>query len=318
MSFRDAFKLPSSQITDEAVYRDRRRLLQVVALTPALGVAGCAEADPPPPPKTVVTPAQARSGFRTAEELTRLEDVTSYNNFYEFGTDKTDPSKAAKTLKLSPWTVKVSGECEKPGSLSLDELLEDITPEERIYRLRCVEGWSMVIPWTGVPLAEVPQRFAPTSKAKYVAFTTLADPQQMPGVRYRSINWPYREGLRIDEAMHPLTLLATGLYGKPLPQQNGAPLRLVVPWKYGFKSIKSIVEIRFVEKNARNRLARSATVRIRLLFPTSIRRWTTRAGVRRPSAASPARPANCSPSVSRPNPSTGTPIRSLRCTRAWI
>lgn len=180
MSFRDAFKLPSSQITDEAVYRDRRRLLQVVALTPALGVAGCAEADPPPPPKTVVTPAQARSGFRTAEELTRLEDVTSYNNFYEFGTDKTDPSKAAKTLKLSPWTVKVSGECEKPGSLSLDELLKDITPEERIYRLRCVEGWSMVIPWTGVPLAEVLKRFAPTSKAKYVAFTTLADPQQMP------------------------------------------------------------------------------------------------------------------------------------------
>ncbi|NEL40758.1 MAG: protein-methionine-sulfoxide reductase catalytic subunit MsrP, partial [Xanthomonas perforans] len=237
-----------SEITDEAVYRDRRRLLQLFALTPALGVAGCAEADPPPPPKTVVTPAQARSGFRTAEELTRLEDVTSYNNFYEFGTDKTDPSKAAKTLKLSPWSVKVSGECEKPGSLSLDELLKGISAEERIYRLRCVEGWSMVIPWTGVPLGEVLKRFAPTSKAKYVAFTTLADPQQMPGVRYRSINWPYREGLRIDEAMHPLTLLATGLYGKPLPQQNGAPLRLVVPWKYGFKSIKSIVEIRFVEK----------------------------------------------------------------------
>ncbi|MCC8628424.1 protein-methionine-sulfoxide reductase catalytic subunit MsrP [Xanthomonas vesicatoria] len=248
MSFRDAFKLPSSEITDESVYRDRRRLLQLFALTPALGIAGCAEADPPPPPKTVVTPAQARSGFRTAEELTKLEDVTSYNNFYEFGTDKTDPSKAAKTLKLSLWSVKVSGECEKPGSLSLDELLKGIAPEERIYRLRCVEGWSMVIPWTGVPLGEVLKRFAPTSKAKYVAFTTLADPQQMPGVRYRSIDWPYREGLRIDEAMHPLTLLATGLYGKPLPQQNGAPLRLVVPWKYGFKSIKSIVEIRFVEK----------------------------------------------------------------------
>ncbi|APO93550.1 protein-methionine-sulfoxide reductase catalytic subunit MsrP [Xanthomonas vesicatoria] len=248
MSFRDAFKLPSSEITDESVYRDRRRLLQLFALTPALGIAGCAEADPPPPPKTVVTPAQARSGFRTAEELTKLEDVTSYNNFYEFGTDKTDPSKAAKTLKLSAWSVKVSGECEKPGSLSLDELLKGIAPEERIYRLRCVEGWSMVIPWTGVPLGEVLKRFAPTSKAKYVAFTTLADPQQMPGVRYRSIDWPYREGLRIDEAMHPLTLLATGLYGKPLPQQNGAPLRLVVPWKYGFKSIKSIVEMRFVEK----------------------------------------------------------------------
>lgn len=317
MSFRDALNLPSSEITDESVYRDRRRLLQLLALTPALGVARCAEADPPPPPKTVVTPAQARSGFRTAEELTRLEDVTSYNNFYEFGTDKTDPSKAAKTLKLSPWTVKVGGECEKPGSLSLDELLKGIASEERIYRLRCVEGWSMVIPWTGVPLGEVLKRFAPTSKAKYVAFTTLADPQQMPGVRYRSINWPYREGLRIDEAMHPLTLLATGLYGKPLPQQNGAPLRLVVPWKYGFKSIKSIVEIRFVEKCPRPpgticNLPNTAS------FPTSIQRWTTRAGARRPNAASPAPPASCLPNASRQSPSTGMPIRSLRCMRAWI
>ncbi|MCC4590364.1 protein-methionine-sulfoxide reductase catalytic subunit MsrP [Xanthomonas sacchari] len=248
MSLRDALTVPSREITDEAVYRDRRRLLQALALTPVAGLVGCADAEPPAPPKTVVTPEQARSGFRTNEELTRYEDVTSYNNFYEFGTDKTDPSKAAKTLRTSPWSVKVSGECEKPGTLSLDDLLKGHTPEERIYRLRCVEGWSMVIPWLGVPLGEVLKRFAPTSKAKYVAFTTLADPQQMPGVRYSSIDWPYKEGLRIDEAMHPLTLLATGLYGKPLPQQNGAPLRLVVPWKYGFKSIKSIVEIRFVER----------------------------------------------------------------------
>ncbi|MBB6365776.1 protein-methionine-sulfoxide reductase catalytic subunit MsrP [Xanthomonas sp. PPL139] len=248
MSLRDALSVPSREITDEAVYRDRRRLLQVLALTPVAGLVGCADAEPPAPPKTVVTPEQARSGFRTNEELTRYEDVTSYNNFYEFGTDKTDPSKAAKTLRTSPWSVKVSGECEKPGTLSLDDLLKGHTPEERIYRLRCVEGWSMVIPWLGVPLGDVLKRFAPTSKAKYVAFTTLADPQQMPGIRYSSIDWPYKEGLRIDEAMHPLTLLATGLYGKPLPQQNGAPLRLVVPWKYGFKSIKSIVEIRFVER----------------------------------------------------------------------
>lgn len=248
MSLRDALNIPSREITDEAVYRDRRRLLQALALAPAMGLVGCAEAEPPAPPKTVVTPEQARSGFRTSEELTRYEDVTSYNNFYEFGTDKTDPSKAAKTLRTAPWSVKVSGECEKPGTLALDDLLKGNTPEERIYRLRCVEGWSMVIPWLGVPLAAVLKRFAPTSKAKYVAFTTLADPQQMPGVRYRSIDWPYKEGLRIDEAMNPLTLLATGLYGKPLPQQNGAPLRLVVPWKYGFKSIKSIVEIRFVER----------------------------------------------------------------------
>lgn len=248
MSLRDVLKIPSREVTDEALYRDRRRLLQAMALAPALGLVGCAEAEPPPPPRTVLTPEQARSGFRTSEELTRYEDVTSYNNFYEFGTDKTDPSKAAKTLRTAPWSVKVSGECEKPGTLALDDLLKGSTPEERVYRLRCVEGWSMVIPWLGVPLAEVLKRFAPTSKAKYVAFTTLADPQQMPGVRYRSIDWPYKEGLRIDEAMHPLTLLATGLYGKPLPQQNGAPLRLVVPWKYGFKSIKSIVEIRFVER----------------------------------------------------------------------
>ncbi|MEL4889887.1 protein-methionine-sulfoxide reductase catalytic subunit MsrP [Xanthomonas protegens] len=248
MSLHDALTVPSRDITDEAVYRDRRRLLQALALTPLSGLVGCADAEPPAPPKTVVTPEQARSGFRTNEELTRYEDVTSYNNFYEFGTDKTDPSKAAKTLRTSPWSVKVSGECEKPGTLSLDDLLKGHTPEERIYRLRCVEGWSMVIPWLGVPLGDVLKRFAPTSKAKYVAFTTLADPQQMPGIRYSSIDWPYKEGLRIDEAMHPLTLLATGLYGKPLPQQNGAPLRLVVPWKYGFKSIKSIVEIRFVER----------------------------------------------------------------------
>lgn len=248
MSLRDALKIPASQITDESVYRQRRTLMQAFAMTPALTLAGCAEAEPPAPPKTVVTPAQARSGFSTTEELTKFADITSYNNFYEFGTGKTDPSNAAKTLKTKPWSVAVSGECAKPGRISMADLIKGLTPEERIYRLRCVEGWSMVIPWLGVPLGEVLKKFAPTSKAKYVAFTTLADPKQMPGVRYNSINWPYREGLRIDEAMHPLTLLATGLYGKPLPQQNGAPLRLVVPWKYGFKSIKSIVEIKFVEK----------------------------------------------------------------------
>ncbi|HBK44929.1 MAG TPA: protein-methionine-sulfoxide reductase catalytic subunit MsrP [Xanthomonadaceae bacterium] len=248
MPIRDALRIASRDVTEEPVYRGRRRLLQTLALSPALGIAGCADADPPPPPRTVVTPDQARSGFRTGEEPTRYEDVTRYNNFYEFGTDKTDPSRAAKTLRTAQWSVKVGGYCDRPGSVTLDDLLKGFTPEERIYRLRCVEGWSMVIPWLGVPLGEVLKRFGPTSKAKYVAFTTLADPQQMPGVRYRSIDWPYREGLRIDEAMHPLTLLATGLYGKPLPQQNGAPLRLVVPWKYGFKSIKSIVEITFVER----------------------------------------------------------------------
>ena len=248
MSLRDALAIPAAQITDEAVYRDRRRLLAALATSPALALAGCAEAEPPPAPKAAVTPAQARSGFRTNEELTRLQDVTTYNNFYEFGTGKADPSKAAKTLRTRPWTVAVGGACAKPGNLSLDDLLKGITPEERVYRLRCVEGWSMVIPWLGVPLGDVLKRFQPTSRAKYVAFTTLADPRQMPGIAYRALDWPYREGLRIDEAMHPLAILATGLYGKPLPQQNGAPLRLVVPWKYGFKSIKSIVAITFVEK----------------------------------------------------------------------
>ena len=252
MSLRDALRIPAAEITDEAVYRDRRRLLAAMAAVPALGLAGCAESAPPPPASNVrISPGQARAGFVTDEVKTSYQDVTTYNNFYEFGTGKSDPSRAAKTLQTSPWSVEVGGECEKPGTVSLADLLKGITPTERIYRLRCVEGWSMVIPWLGVPLADVLKRFAPTSKAKFVAFTTLADRKQMPGIAYRSINWPYREGLRIDEAMHPLAFLATGLYGKPLPQQNGAPLRLVVPWKYGFKSIKSIVAIDFVEKRPR-------------------------------------------------------------------
>ena len=252
MSLRDALRIPAAEITDEAVYRDRRRLLAAIAAAPALSLAGCAESAPPPPASNVrISPEQAHAGFVTDEVKTSYQDVTTYNNFYEFGTGKSDPSRAAKTLQTSPWSVAVGGECEKPGTVSLADLLKGITPTERIYRLRCVEGWSMVIPWLGVPLADVLKRFAPTSKAKFVAFTTLADRKQMPGIAYRSINWPYREGLRIDEAMHPLAFLATGLYGKPLPQQNGAPLRLVVPWKYGFKSIKSIVAIDFVEKRPR-------------------------------------------------------------------
>ena len=200
----------------------------------------------------------------------------------------------------------------------MDDLLKGLTPEERIYRLRCVEGWSMVIPWLGVPLAEVLKKFAPTSKAKYVAFTTLADPRQMPGVRYNSINWPYREGLRIDEAMHPLTLLATGLYGKPLPQQNGAPLRLVVPWKYGFKSIKSIVEIKFVEKMPETAWHDLQPSRVRLLFQ--------RQPCRGPSALEPEDRAphrrQRQQAVRRPHSDAAVQRlwrrRWRRCTRAWI
>ena len=248
MSLRDVLNIPASEITDETVYRERRRLLAALAAAPALGLAGCAEAEPPPPTQVVITPEQARSGFRTTETLTRFEDITTYNNFYEYGTGKADPSRAPRTLRTRPWTVAVGGHCAKPGKLSLDDLLKGLTAEERVYRLRCVEGWSMVIPWLDVPLSDVLKRFQPTSQAKYVAFTTLADPRQMPRIDYPALDWPYREGLRIDEAMHPLALLATGLYGKSLLQQNGAPVRLVVPWKYGFKSIKSIVAITFVEK----------------------------------------------------------------------
>ena len=200
------------------------------------------------PGKRAALPAVRSSvpGALALDKLTSYEHITTYNNFYEFGTDKSDPAEYAHTLRTRPWTLSIEGEVGRPLTLGLDDLLKLGAMEERIYRLRCVEGWSMVIPWLGVPLGSVLKRFQPTSKAKYVAFTTLADPRQMPGLVYRSIDWPYREGLRIDEAMHPLAFLATGLYGKPLPQQNGAPLRLVVPWKYGFKSIKSIVRISLV------------------------------------------------------------------------
>jgi sulfoxide reductase catalytic subunit YedY len=247
MPQRQSFPPAADAVTDEAVYRDRRRILAALGVLPALSVAGCSEAAPPPS-KVVVTPEQAKAGFRTSEELTRELDANTYNNFYEFGTNKDDPANAAKTLRTKPWAVAVGGHCAKPGTLALDDLLKGLPPQERIYRMRCVEGWSMVIPWLGVPLGDVLKRFEPTSKAKYVAFTSLADPRQMPGVRVPALDWPYREGLRIDEAMHPLTLLATGMYGKALPQQNGAPLRLVVPWKYGFKGIKSIIAITFVER----------------------------------------------------------------------
>ncbi|TZF90404.1 protein-methionine-sulfoxide reductase catalytic subunit MsrP [Cognatilysobacter lacus] len=248
MSLRDALRIPSREITDESVYRDRRRIITALAAVPALGIAGCAKADAPAAPATArIDPARMRAGFTTNETRTTYQDVTTYNNFYEFGTGKADPGRAPRTLHTRPWTVAVGGQCAKPGRVSFEDLLRGLTPQERVYRHRCVEGWSMVIPWLGVPLGDALKRFEPTSKAKYVAFTTLGDVKQMPGIAYSSLDWPYREGLRIDEAMNPLALLTTGLYGKPLPQQNGAPLRLVLPWKYGFKSIKSIVAITFVE-----------------------------------------------------------------------
>ena len=192
------------------------------------------------------------SKFSTIEEKNLWENVTTYNNFYEFGTGKDEPADNAHTLKPNPWKVEISGHCDKPGNYDVDDLIKNNQLEERIYRLRCVEAWSMVIPWVGIPLKTIIDRAMPTSKAQFVEFTTLNNPKQMPGLSSSVLPWPYVEGLRMDEAMNPLTILAVGLYGRILPNQNGAPIRLVVPWKYGFKSIKSIVKIRFVERMPKN------------------------------------------------------------------
>ena len=251
MKLRDTLRIPAADITDEAVYRDRRRLLAAFATAPALAVAGCGRAEPPPPPRVTITPEQAKSGFRTDEELTTYADITSYNNFYEFGTDKADPARHAHALQTSPLSVEIEGLVNKPGRYALEDLLKLSPMEERIYRLRCVEGWSMVIPWVGYSLSALIKRVEPQGSARYVEFVTLADPKQMPGLRSRVLDWPYTEALRMDEALHPLTLLTFGMYGEVLPKQNGAPVRLVVPWKYGFKSAKSIVKIRFIEQEPR-------------------------------------------------------------------
>ena len=242
---KDYSRILPSEITPEAVYRQRRELIGLGLASPLLALAGCTEASEP---LATTLPKANGNGFSTSEVKTRFEDVTSYNNFYEFGTDKADPGRNAHTLQTKPWIVSIGGEAEITGPFHLENLLKGQVVQDRIYRLRCVEGWSMVIPWQGIQLSELIKRFKPTSKAKYVSFTTKVNAQQMPGVAYNSIDWPYREGLRMDEAMNPLAILATGLYGKALPNQNGAPLRLVVPWKYGFKSIKSIVRIDFSEK----------------------------------------------------------------------
>lgn len=243
----------SSEITPPSAYFNRRQWLERSALTAAaLGVAGgwagrdaWAQTETPKPGKLAALPGRASgvSGARTMEKLTSYQDASSYNNYYEFGTDKAEPAASAKTLKPRPWTVAVEGLVNKPGSFDLDALQKLSPMEERIYRLRCVEGWSMVIPWVGYSLSELIKQVQPQGSAKYVEFHTLADPKQMPGLRSSVLQWPYVEGLRLDEAMHPLTLLAFGMYGEVLPNQNGAPLRLVVPWKYGFKGIKSIVKI---------------------------------------------------------------------------
>ena len=239
---RPDWQLPETQATPERLYLDRRQIVAGMGLS-ALAAPLLASTD-----VTKLAPLKSRRTIATSEEPTPIDAVTGYNNFYEFGLDKDDPARNAGTLKPRPWTVKVGGLVQKPVTLDVDTWIAKLSLEERVYRMRCVEGWSMVIPWVGFPLAGLLKSVEPLSNAKYVRFTTLADPEQMPGVRFPALDWPYREGLRLDEAMNPLTLLAVGLYGRRLPNQNGAPLRLVVPWKYGFKSIKSIVAIDFVER----------------------------------------------------------------------
>lgn len=240
-------ELHASEITTPEVYAQRREFLAAMGL----GIAGAALGLHSS--SAHAQQGQKLTGYRPNtqaidEKLTPYETITSYGNFYEFGPDKDSPGKNAKTLKTRPWTISIEGEVKSPKTFAIDDILKWIPLEERIYRMRCVEGWSAVIPWIGLPLAELIKRAEPTGNAKYIEFTSLADPEQMPYVRLPLLDWPYVEALRMDEAMHPLTILAVGLYGEVLPKQNGAPLRLVVPWKYGFKSTKSIVRIRFVEK----------------------------------------------------------------------
>jgi sulfoxide reductase catalytic subunit YedY len=245
MSKRNQIK--PSEITPEDVFLNRRTLLRAAlaaGLVPGLAMQGNA-ATIPPGGEFADLKSWPGSGD---QKPNTFEDISTYNNFYEFGTGKSDPSRNAHTLVTKPWSVAVTGEAARTGTYTLEDILQPHALEERIYRLRCVEAWSLVIPWVGFPLADLLKRFEPNSKAKYVAFFTLADRKQMPEVGYGgSLQWPYREGLTIEEAMHPLTLATVGLYGKVLPNQNGAPIRLVVPWKYGFKSIKSIVRIHFTD-----------------------------------------------------------------------
>jgi sulfoxide reductase catalytic subunit YedY len=247
MLIRRAQGIQSSEITDEKLYRGRREFIRKASAATVVLAAGglftglslAASQNPWPTGK--------RGPYDTDEQPNSFKDITTYNNFYEFGTDKSDPAEYAANFKTSPWKVAIEGEIKRPAVYNLEDLIKSTKMEDRIYRHRCVEGWSMVIPWFGFPMAELIKRMEPTSRAKYVEFTTLLDPEQMPGQKRPFLNWPYREGLRLDEALHPLAFLATGLYGKSLPNQNGAPLRSVIPWKYGFKCCKSIVKIRFLQ-----------------------------------------------------------------------
>jgi sulfoxide reductase catalytic subunit YedY len=242
----DSAQVQPSEITSESVYLNRRTLLQAALAAGASGIGSAWAAEGAQGGATLK--ATRNAAYVAAEKPNSYEDITSYNNFYEFGTDKEAPARNSDKFKAQPWTVTVSGAAEVTGKFALEDVLKPHALEERIYRMRCVEAWSMVIPWIGVPLGQVLKRFKPSSKAKYVAFKTVLRPTEMPGQQLPTLEWPYVEGLRMDEAMHPLSLLAVGVYGRTLPNQNGAPLRLVTPWKYGFKGIKSIVEISFTER----------------------------------------------------------------------
>jgi sulfoxide reductase catalytic subunit YedY len=243
--------LTYAEVTPKATYLNRRQILRAMGITGAALVGGKVLSHLAFPPESVQAGTKLnvalKSPFSTTEKQSSFEDVTHYNNFYEFGTDKTDPSKNAENLKISPWTVSIEGEVKKPRTLTMDDILKVAPLEERIYRHRCVERWSIVVPWIGYSFSELAKLVEPTDKAKYVAFTTFFDPRQMPQAKYGGVEFPYVEGLRIDEAMNPLALLCVGMYGESLPNQDGAPVRMVLPWKYGYKSIKSLVKIRFVK-----------------------------------------------------------------------
>lgn len=250
MLIKRASNILPSELTDEKVYLQRRQFLKKAGIVTAAGLVSSSALGQ-------ITSMEASgkqlqgvkpSNFSTNQAANSWQEITTYNNYYEFGTGKQDPYENAGNFMPLPWSVKVTGECDKPGDYAYEDLIRPGTLEERIYRLRCVEAWSMVIPWVGVPLGALLKRFEPNSEAKYVSFKTLHDPKRMPGQRRRVLDWPYQEGLTIAEAMHPLTILAVGLYGRELPNQNGAPLRLIVPWKYGFKSIKAITDIKFSQR----------------------------------------------------------------------
>jgi methionine sulfoxide reductase catalytic subunit len=247
MLIRQKPDIKSSEITPIPVYLERRKLLQSLGFAGAAALlSNCAQSENAPQTGKQLSDVR-KSSYSTSEAPNSFDDVTNYNNFYEFGTDKGDPAANSESFKPQPWSVRVDGEAEVTGDFTFEDIIKPHALEERIYRMRCVEAWSMIIPWVGISLGDVLKRFKPTANAKYVSFETIVRPNEMPGQRRGILDWPYREGLRIDEAMNPLAILATGLYGVELPNQNGAPLRLVVPWKYGFKSIKSIVRISFTE-----------------------------------------------------------------------